>query len=744
MPGPDQTADPSEPIGSDAGVDACAREPIHVPGAIQPHGALLVASADDLRLLQSSANLRDLVGVEPAPGRPLAEIVGAEAAEALRRWLSAEPARFLGRCAIGGADLQVSAHRTPQGIIVELEPAVAGRAGDSPDDVYPRLRRFLERLGPLETIEEILALTAGEIRALTGFDRALAYAFDPDGDGVVLAEDRNEALPSYLGLRFPASDIPAQARALYVANRVRLIPDADYQPSPIHPALSPVDGQALDLGPAALRSVSPIHLQYMRNMGTAASMSVSLMVGRKLWGLVGCHSARPWRVSPQIRDACDFLGRLVSMQIDARERAAYAARRIALKSVEARLVAGLSRAPGIEEAMGVDGAPWLDLVGADGAALVTPGRIVSVGLAPSEPELAELAAWLGRAPMEDVFVTDRLSSLWGPARAFEAVASGVVALSISQLHSSYILYFRQEQVRTVRWGGDPRAQARPDPLSPRRSFEIWREQVRGRCRPWSQAEVDQARDFRNAVVNVVLRRAEESAALADQLQKTNAELEAFSYSISHDLRAPFRHIAGYAELLSDRERGLDERSRHYLRSIAEAALAAGRMVDDLLAFSHLGRASLKLGAIDMAKLVGEARIGLDAETASRTVEWKVGDLPPAWGDPGLVRQVWANLIGNALKYSRDREAAVVTIAGETTPTETRYTVADNGVGFDMAYAGKLFGVFQRLHRADEFPGTGIGLALVKRIIERHGGSVWAAGELGKGATFGFSLPRRGE
>jgi light-regulated signal transduction histidine kinase (bacteriophytochrome) len=725
-------------------LDACAREPIHLPGAIQPHGALAVAAADDLRLLQYSRNLGAFVGALPCVGQALGEILGDEAAGALRQWLDAEPATFLRRSTIGGTVLQVSAHRTAQGVLVELEPEIPGRTGDTPEDVYPRLRRFLERLGPLETIEEILALAAAEIRALTGFDRVLAYRFDDDGDGVVLAEDRNGALPSYLGLRFPASDIPAQARALYLANRVRLIPDAAYEPSPIEPPLSPVDGRPLDLAPAALRSVSPVHLQYMRNMGTAASMSVSLTVDGRLWGLIGCHSAAPWRAPPQIRNACDFLGRLVSIQIDARERAAYAARRIALKSVEATLVAALSRAPGIEEAMAGDGPPWLDLVGADGAALVTPARIVTVGLAPSQDALLDLAAWLGRGGGDDVFVTERLPSLWPPAQSFQDVAGGVIALSISQIHSSYILFFRQEQVRTVRWGGDPRLAARPDPLSPRRSFEIWREHVRGRCRSWSAAEIDQAKDFRNAVVNVVLRRAEESAVLANQLQRTNAELEAFSYSISHDLRAPFRHIAGYAELLSDRARGLDETSRHYLASIAEAAVGAGRMVDDLLAFSHLGRTSLKLGVTDMSKLIGEVRIGLDAEVASRHVEWRIGPIPPAWGDPGLLRQVWANLIGNALKYSRDRDPAVVTITGEATPSETRYSVCDNGVGFDMAYAGKLFGVFQRLHRADEFPGTGIGLALVKRIVERHGGSVWAAGELGKGATMTFALPRQGE
>jgi light-regulated signal transduction histidine kinase (bacteriophytochrome) len=723
-------------------LDARAREPIRAPGAVQPHGAIAVAAAVDLALLQVSRNLRDVIGREPALGAPLAASLGEEIAGEIAAWLAGEPLPFLRTYRRPGGALQVSAHKGAQGVIVELEAAADGEGPATLEAVYPRLRAFVDALEPLGSVEEILALAASEVRSLTGFDRVLAYAFDDRGDGVVLAEDRNAVLPSYLDLRFPASDIPSQARDLYAVNRVRLIPDADYAPCAIEPPLSPVDGQPLDLSAAALRSVSPIHLQYMRNMGTRASMSVSLMVEGRLWGLVGCHSAKPRRVAPHIRNACDFLGQLVSIQISARERAAYAARRMALKSVEADLLARLSQSPKIHQAIVAGGAPWLELVAADGAAMVTPETVVAIGLAPSEPELLQLAAWLARGPVADVFATDRLSSLWPPAKAFEAVASGVVAVSISQLHSSYLMWFRQEAVRTVRWGGDPRREGRPDPLSPRLSFETWGEQVRGRSRPWAPAETDAARDFRNAVLNIVLRRAEESAALSDQLQRTNSELEAFSYSVSHDLRAPFRHIAGFAELLSSREPDLDATSRRYLDSIVESAIQAGRLVDDLLAFSHLGRATLKQAPTDMQKLVGEVRVALEHELAGRTVQWRVGELPPAWGDPGLLRQVWANLIGNALKYSRDRPIAEVTVSAEAAPDQIRYTVADNGVGFDMAYAGKLFGVFQRLHRADEFPGTGIGLALVKRIVERHGGSVWAAGELDAGATFSFALPRR--
>jgi light-regulated signal transduction histidine kinase (bacteriophytochrome) len=306
------------------------------------------------------------------------------------------------------------------------------------------------------------------------------------------------------------------------------------------------------------------------------------------------------------------------------------------------------------------------------------------------------------------------------------------------------MWFRPEVVRTIEWAGDPTKPTGDGSgrLNPRKSFATWRDQVRARSEPWSESEIEAARDFRTAVIDVVLRRAEERAELTEELQRANKELEAFSYSVSHDLRAPFRHIVGYAELLQDRSDNLDETSRHYLVSIIDAALSAGRLVDDLLHFSQLGRTRLATGRADMNKLVAEVRRTMAPDLKGRAIEWRVDPLPEAWGDPSMLRQVWANLIGNAVKYSRDRDPAIIAITAEETPSETVYTVADNGAGFDMTYAGKLFGVFQRLHRVDEFEGSGIGLALVQRIVHRHGGRVWADGAVGKGARFSFALPRQ--
>jgi light-regulated signal transduction histidine kinase (bacteriophytochrome) len=324
------------------------------------------------------------------------------------------------------------------------------------------------------------------------------------------------------------------------------------------------------------------------------------------------------------------------------------------------------------------------------------------------------------------------------------VASGILAVPISRLHASFIIWFRPEVIRTVTWGGDPATAKQQDEagrLHPRRSFESWKEQVRHRSTPWREAELLSAADFRVAVVNFVLQRAEERAQLSEELQRSNKELEAFSYSISHDLRAPFRHIAGYAQLLAEEEPDLKPLSHHYLDGISRAALSAGQLVDDLLHFSQLGRASLKTFRIDMGKVMEEVRHSLDTSETGRAIQWRVGDLPSCWGDPSLVRQALFNLVENAVKYTRGRDPSRISVEGREVGDAVVYTVADNGIGFDMAYSGKLFQVFQRLHRPEDFEGTGIGLALTKRIIDRHGGSVQAKGAVGRGATFSFSLPR---
>jgi light-regulated signal transduction histidine kinase (bacteriophytochrome) len=728
---------------------ACDREPIHRPGTIQPHGLLLALSGPDLTVAQASANLGDEIGsdVAEALGRRLADVLPALPSRltgALRGLPADGRPQFLETLSLNAASSPRSfdavAHRSGEFVILELE-AVPPDVVASFEALYPTLRGFVEQLHAADTTEALCSLAAAGIRQITGFDRVLVYSFDAAWHGTVVAEARNGELPACLGLRFPASDIPAQARELYRRNRLRIIPDARYAPVPI----VPVAEEPLDLSHSVLRSVSPVHVQYMLNMGTMASMSVSILRDGELWGLISCHSKAPRRVPLHVRDACDFLTQIFSLQLAARERGAEAEERVRLGFIQGQLLGYMTSQESFVDALLGHPGEFLELTGARGAAIVMGEECRCVGRTPDPDDVRAIAAWLSARHPEDVFATDSLAASHPEASRYAERASGLLAISISKLHASHVLWFRPEVVVTVSWGGDPRKpvveQEGTPSLHPRRSFEVWKETVRARSAPWRSTEVEAARALRNSIVGIVLRRAEEMASLNDELRRSNEELEAFSYSVSHDLRAPFRHIVGYSELLKRHEGDrLTDEGRRYVETIIGSAYTAGTLVDNLLNFSQMGRTALKPRRVDMNALVAEVRQQLSREAAGRRVEWKIGCLDEADVDPIMFRLVIENLLSNAVKYTRHKDPAVIEIDCRREPGETIYFVRDNGVGFDMRYSGKLFGVFQRLHRVEEFEGTGIGLANVRRIVERHGGRAWGEGAVGRGATFYFSLP----
>jgi light-regulated signal transduction histidine kinase (bacteriophytochrome) len=470
-------------------------------------------------------------------------------------------------------------------------------------------------------------------------------------------------------------------------------------------------------------------------------MSISILIEGRLWGLVSCHSAGPRLVSATIRDICDFVVQSLAMRISSLINAIDAESRVELGRISGRLLASMSASPSWPRGLVAVADTLLAQVNAAGAAIVTEDDYLTVGTVPSEKQVRSIVEWLKGRDGQDVFHSSSLAAVFPESQAFAAEASGIIAIRISELYPSWLIWFRPEVITTVQWGGNPHKfvheQGR---IHPRKSFDAWREQVSLHAPEWTEAELAAARDLRTAIVGIVLRKAEELAELTGELQRSNKELEAFSYSVSHDLRAPFRHIVGFAQLLREREQMLDDKSKHYLRNISDSALAAGRLVDDLLNFSQLGRTSISHKKVDMNKLVAEVVKSVMINVEARQIEWSIAKLPDAWGDATLLRQVWYNLVDNAVKYTRPRNPATITIDGAVEGDIIKFRVCDNGVGFDMTYANKLFGVFQRLQKTEDFEGTGIGLALVRRIVDRHNGSITADGEVEKGATFTFALP----
>ena len=744
---------PAAKTALEQAMERCAQEPIQLPGSIQPQGFLLVLDEADLRILQASENAqrwlglsaRDLLGQDF--GALLAEDF--DLREQLKRLPDSEIFPFhigdvrLHRGPSASQQTTVLVHRHDQVLIVEFEPRQERLGKGLPVDFYPLVRAFVAGLHSADSIEELLWRAVQEVKRITGFGRVKAYRFDAQGNGLVLAEAADDGYPQYLGLCFPAADIPQQARELYRLNRIRVIEDADYQPSPLIPAINPRTGRPLDMSFAALRSVSPVHLQYMRNMGTLASMSLSIVVGGQLWGLISCHHREPRAVGFQTRTACELLSSVLSLQIESRESHASTRQLLELRQRIVKMLAAMADHDSISEGLLESPDVMLGFANASGAAIISAERCDLVGATPPESQVSALVHWLAKRGDEVVFQSDNVQRDIEELPELAQHAAGILAVAISQIHSHYLVWFRPEQARTVNWAGRPEKAIDPQGgLHPRHSFERWQEEVRGFSAPWEPLIVEAVVELRTSVLGIVLRKAEELAQLAGELRRSNKELEAFSYSVSHDLRAPLRHIAGYAELLNETEgEALTERGRRFLQHIEEAARFAGTLVDNLLSFSQMGRSALRLSEVDLNALVETIRVEMEPDYAGRHIIWEVEKLPRLTGDPAFINLALRNLIANAIKYTRGRDPARIEIGARQSASETEVFIRDNGVGFDMAYAGKLFGVFQRLHRMEEFEGTGIGLASVRRIVERHDGRVWAEGRIDQGATFHFALPR---
>jgi chemotaxis family two-component system sensor kinase Cph1 len=732
-------------------LSGCAREPIRTPGSIQPHGFLLTLSAAG-DILQASANLAEYLGIAAGAGvgRPLAQVVGTAAAERLLPALAngslGNRPFYLGTVSVADErHFDVLGHAWDGVIILEFE---AVERAEAPDfrHLYPLLGDFLLKVNENESVESLSKLAAHQVRMVTGFGRVMVYQFDRDGHGHVMAESKEDGYHSYMGQRFPASDIPAQARELYALSRIRLIQDANYAPSPLVPGENPVTGARNDLSFAALRSVSPVHLQYMRNMGTLASMSVSLMVKGKLWGLISCHNETPCPLPFEKRTACEQLGQVLALCIESREDASELQFRLDVRRMMVAMLGNLTKGANVIENMSAVFPELLRFARAGGVAVVADERVLTYGDTPDVGAIQDLVAWIDlQGHGREVWSTDELAADYPGGAALTRNASGVLAMSISRLHKDYLVWFRPEVVHTIEWAGNPHEKedaAASAQLTPRTSFATWREEIHGRSLPWHVAEIELTGEFRSALLGIALERAEEMAGLAEELGRANKELEAFSYSVSHDLRAPLRHIVGFSDLLLESSGSEDATMRQrFLTNIKQSARLAGKLVDDLLSFSQMGRAALRPVEIDMAHLFASCIDKLSLETAGRNIEWDIAPLPRITADPTFLHLAVQNLLSNAVKFTGQRDPARIRIWSERVGGETVFHIADNGAGFNMEYVHKLFGVFQRLHRMEDFQGTGIGLANVRRIVERHGGRVWAESVQNQGATFSFSIPR---
>ena len=506
------------PAFGEADLTNCERELIHLAASIQPHGVLLVLREPELTVVQASANASVLLGIatEALLGQKVAVLGGdldSRVRLALAQGEPAEPVALVARVAVQGREARLDGrlHREPAGaLVLELEAAEAESPAAAP--LREQLSLALQRCGRAASIATLADAVVKSFREITGYDRVMVYRFDPDGHGKIIAEARDPRLESLLGHHYPASDIPQRARELYLRNRVRVLVDVHYEPVPLVPRFAPHTGADLDLSLSALRSMSPLHTQYLKNMGVTATLVVSLVREGKLWGLVAAHHYAPLHLPGRLRVAAELLGEVVSTRIAAIENYAHAQVAILVRRLEQRLIEATSSEGDWRLALFRNPRTLLQPLEATGAALFHEDEVLTSGEVPSTPELRALLRWIDQRPgrpdgagHEPLYACSSIGKENPALESLTPVASGVLAVRLSTSRPDVLMWFRKEQLTSVTWAGDPtKPMVGNDPLqlSPRRSFAAWSEIVRGTAVPWTQAELLLARAVGAALVDI--------------------------------------------------------------------------------------------------------------------------------------------------------------------------------------------------------------------------------------------------
>ncbi|OJW17698.1 MAG: histidine kinase [Mucilaginibacter sp. 44-25] len=722
----------------------CDREPIHIPGSIQSHG-FLIAIDHKCHITYHSDNVDAYFKGAPA------NLLGEDVKIIEPYFDQHEPVNFIGQLItigkvsgfeqinpfiihIQGQPFHLIISISDDNYLLEFEPA----ASDHNNDIQKTIGRSISEMLADKNLQSLLNNSAVQVKNVIGFDRVMVYRFAPDGHGEVIAEAKNDNLPSWLGLHYPASDIPKQARELYKKNLTRLIANVNVLPSAIITSATQA-ATPLDLTCSHLRAVSPVHIQYLKNMGVHSSFSISLLYKQELWGLIACHNYTPRFIDYRSRESAKLIGQILSSALEFRQDEENQQTMERYKNAVDQLSRYMLKDDRIEEALTLHSPSLMDVVDADGAVLMLENRTIRLGETPNDEQLKELLSWVKNNIVDSLYYTSNLSAVYPQSAPYKNAVSGLMVSTLSRELDEYVFWFKHEQIKSVNWAGNPNKPVELSPegeriLSPRNSFEIWSETVASTSVEWSNEEVKSVIRLRSEIAYALNQKAGAIRLLNEKLKQAYEELDTFSYTISHDLKNPLTAIKSYAQILL-RDKTLSPQAERALSRINAGADKMNSMIGEVLDYSRIGRAELVYTEVETRTMIEELarEIALIYEVDPAVVT--IGNTPPIQGDRVMISQVFANIISNAIKYSRSSPDQRVTIDATDNEQEIVYTITDNGLGIDIKQLPRIFELFNRMDNVGDIEGTGVGLAIVKRIIEKHRGKIWVDSELGAGTTF---------
>jgi chemotaxis family two-component system sensor kinase Cph1 len=740
---------------STADLNTCADEPIHVPGAIQPHGYLLVLRLPDLVVVQVSENVPTLLGktLDDLLNQPISKILKASDSKAIQEYLNLEdlnsllPYQLNLAGANGGVEkLFCRAHRVNTSyVILELlshKHSLQTTLSES-RDLARVLHDSMQRLHNAKTLNQALGVATDDIRKLTGYDRVMVYKFDHDWHGEIISESKADHLAPLIGQHYPASDIPIQARLLYKRNPIRLIVDVDYNSVPVTPAINPLTGKPLDMSDCELRSVSPIHVEYLKNMGAKGTLTISLMVKGELWGLIACHHSSPLNMSPTAKSACQLLGQNVALKL------------LGLDEVEAAMMEG--RAARLFDKLSFEIKQTEAEIGAAICSLQADicelFKCCGIGLMVRDTyslygegltsEFAVQAVSMIKERGLDFFATECASEQLGIPRGGKI--AGVMAMRLSTDGERWLLLYRQAQPHLINWAGDPSRYAEHQTatgrLHPRKSFELWVELVENKSIRWSPIKIACAENMRAKIIETTEATAQLDAAKNALLGQQRDD---FIASIAHDMKNPLIGALRVVELIRDGKMGktVDDLQEILDEIVLSHETLLSRIKTLMIRYQHAdGTMRLPLQRLSVNAILERAvKISEQSAKSGQLIQYREPDETIfANVDNDSLSRVFENLICNAIAYApKDGRIEICVLVDAT---HCIVQVTDNGPGIAPEDQATLFDrVIRRTSKIYSESTQGLGLFICKRIVEAHGGSLTCESKAGR-TVFSVKLPK---
>ncbi|UZT97925.1 ATP-binding protein [Chryseobacterium fluminis] len=726
-------------------LDLCSREPIHIPGFIQSHGYLVILNPE-LNIIYCSDNLYQLHDHLPQ------ELCGMPVLSINILFDKGENDNFIhdfiklswqGRyfkplnpyvVMIEGQNYNMVISLSGENYILDFEPELSDLYSDPQNLIGASLSQMLAD----KNINAILANTVTQIKNIIGYDRIMIYKFHEDGHGEVVAEEKEEMFDTWLGLHYPASDIPKQARELYIKNLIRLI--ADVNQTPI--SISGIENIPADLTNSTLRAVSPVHIRYLKNMGVSSSFSVSIVVDDQLWGLIACHNYTPRFINYRQRETAKLIGQVLSSCVGLRSQEKIQKESMELQVAVMEVTRNLLSSSKIESFIEDSADVILPCYKASGIAFIFEGKVYASGNVPDDDRIMKIGAFLENS-QQDVIVSTDCKSDFPNIDMCSSNFAGLLACRLTADLKDCLILFRTEISLTVRWAGDPAKIVHYDKtgqpfISPRNSFEQWSQEVQGRAEDWSENEKRTLLEIRDEINFAIGRKISELRILNEKLRDAYAELDTFAYTVSHDLKTPLTAIKAFAELIGRKTSEMD-----ILRmsdKIVDNSDRLHQMITTVLEYSKVGQQYIKKQTIDMTLLIDEIKGQLIINPINEKLQLNVFSTPDIEGDPVLIFQVFLNVIENAVKYSHLTEAPKVSVKGYAQNNEIVYEITDNGIGMNEEQQSKIFGLFSRANNVSEFEGSGVGLATVKKIMNRHDATINVKSVERQGSNFILKFP----